>query len=272
MMPENFLSKVSHDSVSSRVYLMHLHRSDFPLIITEVDELARKHQYSKLFAKVPSAFAPAFIAAGYHPEAAVPDFYADGDDARFMVKYLSDERSRPEQDALKAFQNLLLESVERKPLHLPAEMQLRALSEQDATPITTVFKQVFESYPFPIFDPAFILKSMREEGTRYFGVFEGDRLIAVSSAECDAENLNAEMTDFAVHPHYRGRKLALLLLQEMENVLRLEGYKTFYTIARLHSLPMNKTFFSMGYKYAGTLNNNTHIAGKIESMNVWYKK
>lgn len=272
MMLENLISKVSHDAESCRVYLMHLHPGDFPQIIPLLEELAQKHQYTKLFAKVPASYAPAFVDAGYHPEAAVPDFYADGDDALFMVKYLSDERRRPESTALQAFQELLLQPVNKKSLQLPPDLQLHALTEKDAKAITEVFKQVFESYPFPIFDPAFIIQSMREDGTRYFGVFANDRLIAVSSAECDTNNLNAEMTDFAVHPDYRGRKLALLLLQEMENALRVEGYKTFYTIARLHSLPMNKTFYSMGYQYAGTLTNNTHIAGKIESMNVWYKK
>ena len=34
---------------------------------------------------------------------------------------------------------------------------------------------------------------------------------------------------------------------------------------------MNITFAKHGYHYAGTLNNNTNICGRIESMNVWYK-
>jgi hypothetical protein len=58
----------------------------------------------------------------------------------------------------------------------------------------------------------------------------------------------------------------------MEQELAKAGCQTFYTIARLHSLPMNKTFMNMAYRYSGTLINNTQIMGKIESMNVWYKK
>jgi hypothetical protein len=34
---------------------------------------------------------------------------------------------------------------------------------------------------------------------------------------------------------------------------------------------MNITFGRRGYRYAGTLVNNTWIGGAIESMNVWYK-
>jgi hypothetical protein len=34
---------------------------------------------------------------------------------------------------------------------------------------------------------------------------------------------------------------------------------------------MNVTFARCGYRFAGTLINNTQISGRIESMNVWYK-
>jgi len=49
------------------------------------------------------------------------------------------------------------------------------------------------------------------------------------------------------------------------------GIKVVYTIARLNSIPMNKTFLRLNYQYSGTLINNTNIAGKIESMNILYK-
>jgi beta-lysine N6-acetyltransferase len=34
---------------------------------------------------------------------------------------------------------------------------------------------------------------------------------------------------------------------------------------------MNKTFAALGYRYGGTLVNNTQICGDLESMNVWHK-
>ena len=37
------------------------------------------------------------------------------------------------------------------------------------------------------------------------------------------------------------------------------------------SAGMNITFSKNGYKYGGTLVNNTDISGQIESMNVWFK-
>jgi putative beta-lysine N-acetyltransferase len=96
-------------------------------------------------------------------------------------------------------------------------------------------------------------------------------LIALSSAEMDLSGSNVEMTDFATLPGERGRGLARFLLQEMERAMRKRKMRTAYTIARAVSPGMNITFSRMGYRYSGTLVNNTHISGSIESMNIWYK-
>ena len=56
----------------------------------------------------------------------------------------------------------------------------------------------------------------------------------------------------------------------METTMNDHGIHTQYTIARALSAGMNITFAKAGYRYAGTLVNNTDISGTIESMNVWY--
>jgi len=145
-----------------------------------------------------------------------------------------------------------------------------ALGEKDVDAITEVYKMVFRSYPFPIHDPNYIRKTMRDH-IRYFGIRDGGALVALSSAEMDPAAKNAEMTDFATLPQARGRGTAYHLLRAMEQEMKTQGIKTLYTIARLNSLPMNKTFLKHGYAYSGTLINNTNIAGNIESMNVLYK-
>jgi len=264
-------STLSHGGGSDRVYLMHLHPEDFPAIIPYIEDLADKFQYTKYFAKVPSRFAPAFINAGYIVEAAIPRFFDGEDDVLFLAKYKTAERHVPEHDALQAFQDLLIQPATNMSAELDGGLCIRKLTETDINAMIEVFKCVFETYPFPIFEPAFLLKSMREDGTLYFGVFQDERLIAVSSAECNAEEKNAEMTDFAVLPEFRGKRLAIHLLSFMENALANEDFKTFYTISRLKSLSMNKTFYNSGYKYSGTLIQNTQISGNIESMNIWYK-
>jgi len=57
----------------------------------------------------------------------------------------------------------------------------------------------------------------------------------------------------------------------MEEVVKEEGFKTAYTIARSKSTGMNITFARAGYGYQGKLINNTNISSGIESMNVWSK-
>ncbi|MDF1558887.1 MAG: putative beta-lysine N-acetyltransferase [Bacteroidales bacterium] len=264
-------STLSHDKRSDRVYLINLHRDDFPEIINYIDWLADKFQYTKIFAKVPSKYAPAFFNAGYIIEASIPLFFKGKGDVLFLMKYMTEERHIPEHDALQAFQDMLIKPATANKKPLDDIFTIRPLKVADINDMITIFKQVFKTYPFPIFEPSFLLKSMQENETRYFGVFHDHNLIAVSSAECNTADKNAEMTDFAVLPKYRGKRLAIHLLSFMEKELVRSDFKTFYTISRLKSLSMNKTFYNSGYKYSGTLIQNTQISGNIENMNVWYK-
>ena len=73
-------------------------------------------------------------------------------------------------------------------------------------------------------------------------------------------------------PDWRGRGIAVRLLEQMEEEMVRMGMRTAYTIARALSYGMNKTFGKMGYTYSGTLTNNSNISGRIESMTVWHKK
>ncbi|MEZ5072980.1 MAG: putative beta-lysine N-acetyltransferase [Bacteroidales bacterium] len=177
-----------------------------------------------------------------------------------------------DDQALGALGNVMKEDRgEKKAGPVPWEnLTVRILESTDVEQITEIYREVFLSYPFPIHNPGYILKTMKEN-IRYFGVEEHGKLLAVSSAETDAKEQNAEMTDFATRPEARGRGMAQALLRRMETSMKKEGFKTLYTIARLKSVPMNKTFLFLDYHYAGTLIQNTQIAGEIESMNVFYK-
>jgi putative beta-lysine N-acetyltransferase len=137
--------------------------------------------------------------------------------------------------------------------------------------MAALYRKVFKTYPYPIFDPGY-LKDTMEDNIAYFGVHCGGKLVAVASGEMNKAYENAEMTDFAIDPDYRGRGFAKHLLKATEEDMEKRGIKTLYTIARAPSLPMNCTFAAMGYIFGGTLVSNTQIAGTIESMNVWHKK
>jgi beta-lysine N6-acetyltransferase len=85
----------------------------------------------------------------------------------------------------------------------------------------------------------------------------------------DTANGAVEMTDFATLPELRGQGAAQSLLLAMEEAMRARGLQLAFTIARAYSAGMNVTFAKCGYRYGGTLCNNTNISGNIESMNLW---
>lgn len=266
-------SLIQHGNLNKRVYLMKLDKKDSPMIIHELNNLAQRNRYTKIFCKIPAWVAPLFFANGFILEAHIPRCLNNKEAVFFVSKFLNSDR--------------LLE-IETAQLHELSEMfvssknkanngtigsgkfTVKKLKKEDFERIAEIYRTVFITYPFPIYKSEYILKSF-DEGVQYFGAISEGKIVALASAEVDAEGQNAEMTDFATLPDHRGQNLSLILLNEIEKVMKEEGICTLHTIARLNSVGMNKTFQKMNYTYSGTLIKNTNIAGKIESMNVYYK-
>jgi len=266
-------SIVQHGHFNKRVYVMRLSREDIPDIIRPLDDLARKDGHSKIFVKVPESSAAVFADAGYVAEATVPFYYHGTDTAVFMAKYFDPERSQAADSQKIADVLSAAFGYAQKEYHpqLPAGFSLVHAHPGDAKEIAALFRSVFETYPFPIFDPDFITGTMKD-GIRYFCIHQSKRIVAVASCEINADARNAEMTDFATDPQFKGKGLAGSLLHAMETEMKKEEIQLAYTIARGTSYPINMTFARAGYQYGGMLPNNTNICGSLESMNVWYKK
>lgn len=265
-------SIIQHGKLNDRVYLIKLNKADFPNIISYIENLARTYSYTKIFCKVQSWSAPTFIANGFIVEAQIPEFYDGKEDVFFMSKFLNSDRlMNLENENLEKLTQEFLSFTESPLKEISSNgFSSKVLAKEDVDDITKIYRKVFKSYPFPIFNPGYIHKTMKEN-VMYFGIEEQEKLIALSSAEMDKKGRNAEMTDFATLPKFRGNNLSILLLKEMEKAMKKQNISTLYTIARLNSIAMNKTFLKLNYKYAGTLVKNTNISGCIESMNVYYK-
>ena len=266
-------SEIQHGPYSSRVYLMKLDKRDLPGIVVQIDELARREGYTKLFAKVPADTAEDFITHGYRQEASIPGFYQGKEAALFLGKYIDPSRAWADNnDVLSEVLALAQEKAEsgQADCALSPGLDLVSCRPEQAEEISRIYKTLFPSYPFPIHDPEYLRQTIRSH-IEYFGVAKDRKLIAISSSEMDLKGFNVEMTDFATLPEYRGGGLARCLLQKMEKSMAERKMRTAYTIARAVSPGMNITFARMGYKYSGTLINNTQISGTIESMNIWYK-
>ena len=266
-------SVVQHGHFNKRIYVMRISREDIPDIIRPLDDLARKERYSKIFVKVPESSEAVFADAGYVTEATVPFFYRGTDTAVFMAKYFDPERDKVADslaiaDVLSAAFGYAQKGYIPQ---LPAGFSIVHAHTGDAKEIAELFRSVFKTYPFPIFDPDFIITTMKE-GIRYFCIHQSKKIAAVASCEINADARNAEMTDFATDPRFQGKGLAGNLLHAMEAEMKKEEIQLAYTIARANSYPINMTFARAGYQYGGMLPNNTNICGSLESMNVWYKK
>ena len=88
-----------------------------------------------------------------------------------------------------------------------------------------IYKEVFSSYPFPIHDPDYLLKTMQRH-FNYFVIKTDVGLVAVSSAEVDKEAANVEMTDFATLSAWRGNNFSQHLLARMEKEMIKNNIKT----------------------------------------------
>lgn len=265
-------SVIQHGPNNDRVYLMKLAEKDSPEIIDKLHHLSVVKKYTKIFAKVPEKMVDDFLDNDYKKEATIPQFYKGKESAHFVSRFMGAARSflsfNKKQKIRKNIEVALLKKDENN-LQRP-DADFRPLEHKDAEQLVSLYEKTFKVYPFPIFDELYIKDTM-DKNIDYFGAFVDNKLVAASSAEKDAENKNAEMTDFATLPKHRGKNLSYFLLKEMEKEMVAQDFKTLFTIARSASIGMNATFARQDYKFAGTLVNNTYIGEDIESMNVWYK-
>lgn len=265
-------SLIQHGKHSDRVYLMKLAISDYPEIIYQLKNIALSQGYTKIVAKVPEYAYEGFIQQGFESEATIQRT-DNGGKIYFMSKFMNKKRLTPLQnrvvkDVLKKSKNVS-ENLKIHPL--TNDYHLTEMTAVDIPKMAELYRSVFKTYPFPIFDEDY-LESTMDSHVRYFGIWHNHKLVALASAEIDTLNHIVEMTDFATLKPYQGNGFATHLLTHMEEIMMLSQYSTLYTIARSLSFGMNITFAKLGYKYTGTLVNNTNISGGLESMNVWAKQ
>ncbi len=265
-------SLIQHGPANDRVYLMKLHRRDFPQILSHLNDLAVLKKYSKIFAKIPAYARDKFEQNGYRVEAAIPKFYTGKEEGLFMARYYHADRQIDHaadkvHEVLEVARNKVV-SIKTPPQQ--DDYEYRLAQPEDCTQMARLYQRVFASYPFPIDDKDYLAETMAKN-LLYAGVWKNGVLLALASAEIDYAGSNAELTDFATDPDWRGHGFANRLMLQLETEMINSGIKTCFTIARATSFSMNVCFAKNGYQFSGTLIKNTQISGGLESMNVWYK-
>ena len=256
--------------LNDRIYLMDLGSAEPRTLVPKLVELAKEKKYGKVFAKIPQSAKEPFFEEGFSLEASIESLYGGKEDAIFLGLFLDEKRTY--EPLAERYEEIITLAFSKETIDDTKGASVLLCTKDDATEMARLYRTIFASYPFPIDDPAFIRDSM-DEHTVYAAIEEDGVLVALASGECNVSSARqyAEMTDFATLSDARGNGYALELLQFLEETLHKRGILTFYTIARAVSAGMNITFAKAGYSYGGRLKNNTNIAGKIESMNVWYK-
>lgn len=265
-------SLIHHGPQNKRIYVMHLDSQDMPTIIDELEQLATTNDYTKIIYKVPKPFKEDFSKRGYKQEGYIPKYFSALEACCYMCRYVDTRRKKVKD--IHQITDVLKKSLHQSSLNTPLKLQspftIKILAASHTSAMAELYRQVFRSYPFPIFDEAYLEETILKN-IIYFGIYNENQLVGVASCETDLSTRTSEMTDFAILPDYRGHHFALHLLQEMEIHMKMLGVQTVYTIARANSYGMNITFTKQGYCYGGLLRNNTHIGGQLESMNIWYK-
>ncbi|WP_308639469.1 putative beta-lysine N-acetyltransferase [Paenibacillus silvisoli] len=240
-------------------------------ICLRLAKLLENDPFTKLFVKAREEDWRTFAARGYMLEGVYTGYF-DGRDGYCMAKYTDLERRTSdhwiEEDRILEQVLELEPKMEREPL--PDGFTLRCGTPSDAEELAALYGLIFQTYPIPMNDPAYVAHAM-EEGTAFYVVEHENKLVSAASAEINGVYRNAEMTDCVTLPAYRGFGLMRQLLQALEEELLSRNIRTAYSLSRALSFGMNAVLAQLGYAYQGRLTKNCDIFDKFEDMNLWCK-
>lgn len=228
----------------------------------------------KIWLKSSTRWARAFSNAGLKLEAKIPGYFKNRETANIFAMYLSTQRATPSNEKtgcrFKFDQPVPGSPAGASKQVLPPGVTLKWSAEEDSDALAQLYRKVYTTYPFPVFDPDYLRETMAND-VCYLAAWHNEQPVAAASAEINRPEENAEVTDFATLPEWRGSGLASLLLFQLEQRLKKEGIRCLYTIARSSSAGMNKVLNGAGYKFQGVLINNCNIGGGFEDMYVYSK-
>ncbi|AHF08753.1 putative beta-lysine N-acetyltransferase [Dehalobacter restrictus] len=240
------------------------------LIIKEIIDYAKKENLGKIIVNCHKHQINIFEECGFVAEGVIDGFF-QGEDATCMSLFLDKRR---ENSLYEEKENRIIDycvkNTNRFELTKNKNYTMRQAVPDDIPQMIQLFQAVFETYPTPIFSREYLQKVMRDHVL--FMVAEEERkIISIASADLDKQHMNAEITDCATNPKYRGRNILSELIFQLETHLKRNGFVTAYSLSRAKNLGINKSLSKLGYIYRGRLINNCNISGGYEDMNIWVK-
>ncbi|WP_366921893.1 putative beta-lysine N-acetyltransferase [Metallumcola ferriviriculae] len=234
--------------------------------------LGRKNQVSKILFNV-SANWQEFSARGFIKEGEIPGYF-NGETAHCLSYFLSEERRR--SPFVEEEKSILDKVLAEAPNFNDSEDKYTSQwdvvtgSEEYAPELAEFYDGTFKTYPTPLNDPEYV-KQIMDNHVEFLLVLDEGKIISSASAERNFNYNNAEMTDCATSPDYRGRGLMRFILDRLGEDMQKKGLQVIYSLARARSTGMNMVFRKLGYDFKGQFIKNCHICGKFEDMNLWVK-
>ncbi|WP_341473669.1 putative beta-lysine N-acetyltransferase [Desulfofundulus thermobenzoicus] len=259
------------EETSQRIWVTDYQASDPALFRGFLWDLARLKGMGKIVLPVRKEDSVRIQGDGFIEEGVINGYFG-GADAHFLAAF---PRLKRGVSLSVARERKMLREIIEKPRNrrcqLPSGFNMRLAANKDILPMASLFRQVFRSYPTPVYDPHYLFHSM-ERGDLFMVVYQSrNRLAGVAAAEIQPRDGRAELTNCATLPEYRGMGLNTLLLAEIEKICLARGILCLYSLARASSYGMNLVLHRLGYVFRGTLINNCHIGGRFENMNIWVK-
>ncbi len=259
------------DHTNERLKVLDYTVQNWNKVLSYLDEAAAINRSGKIifFIRRPADFALSNF--GYVQEGVIPAFFR-GEDALCYSRFIKPERScslnyEQEEELLKKIQEEIYTDSVKKFLNRYTACKIRNEHIDD---LVELYRNTFSSYPSPLFDTEYVHDVIQTHVT-FYGVFDGEILVSAASVEVDQLNRNAEITDCATLPEYRGKGLLSNLIKLLEKEMRDQKIGVLYSLARAGSYGMNAALYRLGYEYKGRFINNCHICGSYEDMNLWAK-
>jgi len=240
------------------------------LIIKEIIDYSQKENLGKIIVNCPNHQIRSFEECGFVAEGIIDGFF-QGEDATCMSLFLDKKR---ENSLYEEKENRIIDycvkNTNKFELTKNKNYTMRQAVPDDIPQMIQLFQTVFETYPTPIFSSVYIQEVMWDHVLFMVAEEEGE-IISIASADLDKQHLNAEITDCATYPKYRGRNILSELIFQLETHLTRNGFVTAYSLSRAKNLGINRSLSKLRYIYRGRLINNCNISGGFEDMNIWVK-
>lgn len=272
----NYYIKIDHtkiyvDYTNERVKIIDFNKISVQNL-KRIIHFSSKEHLGKIICNCTIEFFEIFTNAGFDFEGKIDGFFK-GKDAFCMSYFISSDRTACSNFTNKELIVKQCLAVRDTFIHIDnkATYSIRNATNSDIEEMVKLFSDVFSTYPSPVYDEEYLKQTMNEKVLYKVAVYN-EKIIGIASADMDKENLNAEITDCATYPVYRGKGVLSNIISSLESDLKNMGFISLYSLSRAINPGVNIVLSKHNYKFTGRLINNCNICGDFEDMNIWVKE